>query len=157
APYDNTTVATKAGLTRQGPGLWTSVGRPEYLRQCCEMSLRRLKVDMIDLYQLHRIDPHVDRDEQFAELASLQSDGKVRHLGLSYVSIEEIEAAGNHFEVTTVQNPFNLVHRDGEEVLDYCTERGIGFIPYFPLAAGRLAEPGGIVAEIAQTRDATPG
>jgi aryl-alcohol dehydrogenase-like predicted oxidoreductase len=158
APYaDGTTVATKAGLTRQGPNRWLSVGRPEYLRQCCEMSLRRLKVETIDLYQLHRIDAKVDRDEQFAELAALQADGKVRHLGLSAVTVEEIEAAGEHFEVATVQNPFNLVSRDGEDVLDYCTEHGIGFIPFFPLAAGHLADPGGAVAQIADAHEATPG
>jgi len=157
APYDGMHVATKAGLTRQGPGMWNAVGRPEYLRQCCEMSLRRLRVDTIDLYQLHRIDPKVDRDEQFAVLAELQSEGKVRHLGLSFVKVEEIEAAGQHFPVATVQNPFNLVSRDGEGVLDYCTEHSIGFIPYFPLAAGGLAEPGGVVAQIAQAHGVTGG
>jgi pyridoxine 4-dehydrogenase len=158
APYDGgVTIATKAGLTRSGPGVWNAVGRPEYLRQCCEMSLRRLKVDAIGLYQLHRIDAKVDRDEQFAELAALQSEGKVRHLGLSFVSIEEIEAAGQHFPVATVQNPFNLVSRDREDVLDYCTQHDIGFIPYFPLAAGHLADPGGAVAQIAAAHDATAG
>jgi pyridoxine 4-dehydrogenase len=157
APYDKMHVATKAGLTRSGPGVWNAVGRPEYLRQCCEMSLRRLKVDTIDLYQLHRIDPKVDRDEQFALLAELQSEGKVRHLGLSFVKVDEIEAAMAHFPVATVQNPFNLASRDGEDVLDYCTENNIGFIPYFPLAAGRLAEPGGAVAQIAEAHGATAG
>ena len=157
APYaDGTTVATKAGLTRQGPNRWLSVA-PEYLRQCCEMSLRRLKVETIDLYQLHRIDAKVDRDEQFAELAALRAEGKVRHLGLSAVTVEEIEAAGEHFEVATVENPFNLVSRDGEDVLDYCTEHGIGFIPFFPLAAGHLADPEGAVAQIADAHEATPG
>ncbi len=157
APYSGVVVATKAGLTRSGPGVWNAVGRPEYLRQCCEMSLRRLKVDAIDLYQLHRIDAKVSRDEQFAELAALQSEGKVRHLGLSFVTVEEIEAAGQYFTVATVQNPFNLVSRDREDVLDYCTQHGIGFIPYFPLAAGHLADPGGAVAQIATAHDATPG
>ena len=156
-PYDDVTVATKAGLTRHGPNRWQPLGRPEYLRQCCELSLRRLGVDTIDLYQLHRIDAKVPREEQFGVLAELQAEGKVRHLGLSAVDVEEIEAAGEHFTVTTVQNPFNLVSRADEDVLDHCTEHGIGFIPYFPLAAGHLADPGGPVAQIAAAHEATPG
>jgi pyridoxine 4-dehydrogenase len=156
-PYNGITVATKAGLTRQGPNQWAAVGRPEYLRQCCEMSLRRLRVERIDLFQLHRIDPKVPREEQFGVLSELQAEGKVRHLGLSLVSVEEIEAAAQVFEVATVQNPFNLVSRADEDVLDHCTQHGIGFIPYFPLAAGHLAEPGEAVAEIAKTHDATAG
>jgi pyridoxine 4-dehydrogenase len=156
-PYDGVTVATKAGLTRSGPNDWRPVGRPEYLRQCLEMSLRRLGVDTIDLYQLHRIDAKVDRDEQFAELRKFQEEGKVRHLGLSEVSVEEIEAAQQHFEVTTVQNLFNLTTRQSEDVLDYCEEQGIGFIPWFPLASGALAKDGGPVDEAAKAHDATPG
>jgi aryl-alcohol dehydrogenase-like predicted oxidoreductase len=156
-PYDDVHVATKAGLTRHGPGIWAPVGRPEYLRQCCEMSLRRLGVDTIDLWQLHRIDPAVPRDEQFGVLRALQDEGKVRHLGLSEVSVDEIEAAAEVFEVATVQNEYNLTNRKSEAVLEHCEQRGIGFIPWFPLDAGKLAEPGGAVAEIASAHDATTG
>jgi aryl-alcohol dehydrogenase-like predicted oxidoreductase len=152
-----TVVATKGGFTRQGPGQWEPVGRPEYLRQCVQMSLRRLGVETIDLYQLHRIDAKVDREEQFAELKAFQDEGLVRHLGLSEVTVEEIEAARKVFTVATVQNRFNLVDRAHEDVLDYCTQEGIGFIPWFPLASGQLAQPGGVVAEIAAAHDATPG
>ncbi len=156
-PYDGITVATKAGLTRGGPNDWKSVGRPEYLRQCCEMSLRRLDVDAIDLFQLHRIDKKVPREEQFGLLKELKDEGKVRHLGLSEVSVEEIKAAQEVFAVTTVQNMYNLTTRQSEEVLDYCEEQNIGFIPWFPLASGALARPGGPVAEAAEAHDATPG
>jgi pyridoxine 4-dehydrogenase len=156
-PYGDIRVATKAGLTRSGPDEWAPVGRREYLRQCCLMSLRRLGVETLDLWQLHRIDPRVPREEQFGELKALQDEGKVRHLGLSEVSVEEIKAAQEVFEVATVQNLYNLANRQSEDVLDYCTEQGIGFIPWFPLAAGRLAEPGGPVAEAAERHDATPG
>lgn len=155
-PYDGIVVATKAGLTRQSPGRWTPVGRPAYLRQCVQMSLRRLGVERIDLFQLHRIDANEDRDAQFAELKAFQDEGLVRHLGLSEVTVEEIEAARRHFEVTTVQNRFNLVDRGARDVLDHCEREGIGFIPWFPLAAGELAEPGGAAAEIAAAHDATP-
>jgi pyridoxine 4-dehydrogenase len=156
-PYDGTTVATKAGLTRHGPNIWAPVGRPEYLRQCCLMSLRRLGVETIDLWQLHRIDPEVPREEQFGVMKELQDEGKVRHLGLSEVSVEEIKAAQEVFEVATVQNLYNLSTRQAEDVLEYCEQQGIGFIPWFPLAAGKLAEPGGPVAEIAEAHGATPG
>ncbi len=156
-PYENVVVATKAGLTRQGPGQWAPVGRPEYLRMCVQMSLRRLGVERIDLFQLHRIDAKVDREEQFAVFREFQQEGLVRHIGLSEVTVEEVEAARKHFEVTTVQNKYNLVERDSEDVLDYCEREGIGFIPWFPLAAGRLAEPGGAAAEIAQEHGATTG
>jgi aryl-alcohol dehydrogenase-like predicted oxidoreductase len=156
-PYGDIRIATKAGFTRQGPGRWVPVGRPEYLRQCAELSLRRLQVETLDLWQLHRIDPKVDREEQFAELKALQDEGKVRHLGLSEVTVEEIQAAQQAFEVTTVQNQFNLVDRKSEDVLDYCTEQGIGFIPWNPLAVGRLNQPGSAGAEIAAAHDATPG
>ena len=156
-PYDGITVATKAGLTRHGPNEWRPVGRPEYLRQCLELSLRRLGVDEIDLWQLHRIDKKVDRDEQFGVLKRMQDEGKVRHLGLSEVSVDEIKAAQEVFEVATVQNLYNLTERRHEDVLDYCTEQGIGFIPWFPLAAGDLAKPGGPVARIAEAHDATTG
>jgi aryl-alcohol dehydrogenase-like predicted oxidoreductase len=156
-PYDGIAVATKAGLTRSGPGEWSPVGRPEYLRQCCEMSLRRLGVETIDLWQLHRIDPKVPREEQFGVMRELQEEGKVRHLGLSEVSVEEIEAASQVFKVTTVQNLYNLTARESEDVLEHCEANGIGFIPWFPLAGGKLAEPGGPVAEIADQHGATTG
>ena len=156
-PYDGITVATKGGLTRHGPDVWPPLGRPEYLRQCCLMSLRRLGVETIDLYQLHRIDAKVPREEQFGVLKELQDEGKVRHLGLSEVSVEEIEAAQAFFEVATVQNLYNLTNRQSEDVLEHCEEQGIGFIPWFPLAAGDLAKPGGPVAEAAEAHEATTG
>ncbi|MDX6703913.1 MAG: pyridoxine 4-dehydrogenase [Baekduia sp.] len=156
-PYDGRHVATKAGLTRHGPDIWQPVGRPEYLRQQALLSRRRLGVDTIDLFQLHRIDAKVDRDEQFAELKALQDDGIVRHLGLSEVSVDDIKAAQKVFTVTTVQNLYNLTNRQSEDVLQYCEEQGIGFIPWFPLAAGELAKPGGAVDEIAHAHDATAG
>jgi pyridoxine 4-dehydrogenase len=156
-PYRGITVATKGGLTRHGPNSWPPLGRPEYLRQCVLMSLRRLDVDVIDLWQLHRIDAKVPRDEQFGVMKEMQDEGLIRHLGLSEVSVEEIQAAQEVFEVTTVQNLYNLTNRGAEDVLDYCEEQGIGFIPWFPLAAGKLARPGGAVAEAARARDATPG
>jgi aryl-alcohol dehydrogenase-like predicted oxidoreductase len=156
-PYDGITVATKAGFTRPGPGDWQADGRRDYLRECCEGSLQRLGVETIDLFQLHRIDSKVPREEQFGVLKELQDEGKVRHLGLSEVSVEEIEAARAHFEVTTVQNLYNLTTRKHEDVLDYCGDHGIGFIPWFPLASGGLTRPGGPVAEAAEAHDATPG
>jgi aryl-alcohol dehydrogenase-like predicted oxidoreductase len=156
-PFDGIRVATKGGFTRHGPNVWAAVGRPEYLRQCCLMSLRRLGVETIDLWQLHRIDPKVPREEQFGLMKELRDEGKVRHLGLSEVSVEEVKAAQEVFEVATVQNRYNLTNRQSEDVLEYCEEQGIGFIPWFPLAAGKLAEPGGPVAEIAAAHDATPG
>ena len=156
-PFDGIHVATKGGFTRHGPGIWAEVGRPEYLRQCCLMSLRRLGVETIDLWQLHRIDPKVSREEQFGLMKELQDEGKVRHLGLSEVSVEEIKAAREVFEVAAVQNLYNLTNRQSDDVLDYCEPQGIGFTPWFPLAAGELAEPGGAVAEIAAAHDVTPG
>jgi pyridoxine 4-dehydrogenase len=156
-PFNGICVATKGGFTRHGPGRWAEVGRPEYLRQCCLMSMRRLDVETIELWQLHRIDPKVPREEQFGLMKELQDEGKVRHLGLSEVSVEEIKAAQEIFDVVTVQNRYNLVNRHSEDVLDHCEQHGIGFIPYSPLAAGRLAEPGGAAAEIAAAHDATAG
>jgi pyridoxine 4-dehydrogenase len=156
-PFDGMRVATKGGFTRHGPGLWAAVGRPEYLRQCCLLSLRRLGVETIDLWQLHRIDPKVPREEQFGLMKELQDEGKVRHLGLSEVSVDDVEAARQVFEVTTVQNLYNLTNRRSEDVLAYCEQHHIGFIPWFPLAAGDLANPGGPVAEIATAHSATPG
>ena len=156
-PYDGVKLATKSGLLRTGPGVWPICGRPEFLRQGCEMSLRRLGVDVIDLWQLHRIDPDVPREEQFGVLKAMQDEGKVRHVGLSEVTVEEIKAAQEIVEVATVQNLYNLTNRGAEDVLQYCDEQGIGFIPWFPLAAGDLAKPGGPVAEIAEAHDATTG
>src|SRR3954447_1614579 len=156
-PYEGMSVATKAGLTRQGPNQWLPVGRPEYLRQECEMSLIRLGVDQIDLWQLHRIDKKVPREEQFGVMKELQDEGKVRHLGLSEVTVDDIKEAQEVFEVATVQNLYNLTNRSHEDVLQYCESEGIGFIPWFPLAAGDLAKPGGPVAEAAEAHDASPG
>ncbi len=141
APYPaGLVVATKAGLLRTGPDQWQACGRPDYLRQCVEMSLRRLKLDQIPLYQLHRIDPAVPADEQFGVLKEMQDAGTVRHVGLSEVGVEEIEAARKVLPIATVQNEYNLGTRKSEDVLDYCTREGIGFIPWFPLDAGKLAD-----------------
>ena len=148
-------IATKGGLTRSGPDAWPPVGRPEYLRQCVEMSLRRLGVEQIGLWQLHRIDEKVPAEEQFGFMADIQKEGKVRHLGLSEVSVEQIEAARQHFEVVSVQNLYNLANRQSEDVLQHCEREGIGFIPWFPVAAGDLATPGGVLDEIARDHRAT--
>ena len=155
-PYDGLLIATKGGLTRHGPNAWPPVGRPEYLRQCVLMSLRRLNVERIDLWQLHRIDPKVPREEQFAEIAAMQQEGLIRHVGLSEVNVEEIKAAREHFEVVSVQNLYNLVTRQHEEVLDYCEEENIGFIPWFPLASGSLAEKGSVMDDVTNHLDASP-
>jgi aryl-alcohol dehydrogenase-like predicted oxidoreductase len=149
-------IATKAGLLRTGPGKWIPLGRPDYLRQECEMSLRRLKVDRIDLFQLHRIDPTVPPAEQFGLLKDLQTEGKVHHVGLSEVSVEEIKAARKVVGVATVQNKYNLVDRASESVLEYCTKENIGFIPWFPLATGNLAKPGSPLTKIAEGLHAQP-
>ena len=151
APYPpGMAIATKGGLVRHGPDEWLPVGRPEYLKQCVLMSLRRLKLDRLDLWQLHHIDPKVARNEQFEALAEMQREGLIRHLGLSNVSLEDVRAARRYFRVATVQNLYNLVNRQSEAVLDHCEKEGIGFIPWYPLAAGELAAPGGVVDEIAQ-------
>lgn len=155
-PYDGIKVATKAGLLRTGPGQWHPCGRPDYLRQQCELSLRRLGVERIDLFQLHRVDPTVPADEQFGLLAALRDEGKVAAVGLSEVGVEQIERARTIVDVATVQNRYNLVDRASDDVLRYCTEQGIGFLPWFPVASGQLAEPGGPVAEIAERLGATP-
>jgi pyridoxine 4-dehydrogenase len=156
APYKGVAVATKGGLTRHGPGIWLPVGRPEYLRQCVLMSLRRLKVETIDLWQLHRIDPKTPRDDQFGAIAAMLKDGLIRHAGLSNVTVEDIEAARKVFPVATVQNRYNLVDRSSEAVLEYCTANNIGFIPWFPLAAGDLAKPGTALDAIVHKTGATP-
>ena len=149
-------IATKGGLTRAGPGVWMPVGRPEYLRQCVMMSLRRLKLERLPLWQLHRVDPKVPRDEQFACIAEMQREGLIAHVGLSEVKVEEIEAARRHFTVATVQNLYNLVNRQSEDVLTFCEQEAIGFIPWFPLAAGNLARPGGVLDTIAARLKVTP-
>jgi aryl-alcohol dehydrogenase-like predicted oxidoreductase len=155
-PYpEGVKVATKAGLTRQGPDLWAPVGRPEYLRQQALLSLRKLKVDRLDLFQLHRIDSKVDAEEQFGVLADLQSEGKVVALGLSEVSVEQIKAAQQHFTVSTVQNRYNLTDNGSEDVLDYCETEGIGFIPWAPISAGDLEKISGPVEAAAKRLDAT--
>lgn len=157
APYSKgTIIATKGGLVRHGPDSWLPVGRPEYLKGQVLMSLRRLKLDRIDLWQLHRIDPKVPRDEQFTALAEMQKEGLIRHIGLSEVSVAEIEAASKFFKVATVQNLYNLVNRHSEDVVTYCEKHGIGFIPWFPLAAGSLAKPGGVLDAIAKKLNASP-
>jgi aryl-alcohol dehydrogenase-like predicted oxidoreductase len=156
APYGNSVIATKGGLTRVGPGAWPPLGRPEYLRQCVLMSLRRLKLERIDLWQLHRIDAKVPRDEQFGVIADMQKEGLIRHAGLSQVSVEEIQAAQKHFKVATVQNLYNLTDRTSEDVLDHCEAQDIGFIPWFPLASGDLAKPGGVLDAIVHKTSATP-
>ena len=154
-PYDGIVVATKGGLTRSGPGVWEQVGRPEYLRQCVEMSLRRLGVERLDLWQLHRIDGQVPVEDSLGAVKELQDAGKIRHVGLSEVTVAEIEQARKIVDVVSVQNLYNLGNRQSEDVLDYCEREGIGFIPWFPVAAGELARPGGLLDEIARDHDAT--
>ena len=148
-------IATKVGFTRTGPNVWVPVGRAEYLRQQTELSLRKLKVDCLDLLQLHRIDPKVDPEEQFTVLRELQEEGKVKALGLSQVSVAELEEAGKYFTVSTVQNRYNLTDRSSEDVLNYAEDNGIGFIPWAPISAGELAQPGGPLDEAAKRLDAT--
>ncbi len=148
-PYGHVHVATKAGLLRAGPDQWTPCGRPAYLRQQCELSLRRLGQDSLDLFQLHRIDPTVPADEQFGLLSELLAEGKVRAVGLSEVRVEDIEAARAVVPISTVQNLYNVSRRDSEPVLEYCEKNGIGFIPWFPVAAGQLARPGGELDQLA--------
>lgn len=156
-PYREMVVATKGGLTRPGPDNWVPNGRPEYLIAQAKGSLRRLGVEQIALWQLHRIDSKVPRDEQFGAVRRLIDDGFVRHAGLSEVSVGDIEAASKQFPVATVQNRYNLVDRGSEPVLDYCEARGIGFIPWYPLAAGDLAKPGGLLDTMAKRHSVTAG
>jgi aryl-alcohol dehydrogenase-like predicted oxidoreductase len=156
-PYDGITVATKGGLERTGPGVWPRNGYPDYLKAACEGSLKRLRVDQIDIYQLHSPDEKVPYEDSVGAMKQLQDEGKVRHVGISNVSVAQLEQAREIVEVVSVQNRFNLVDRHSEDVLDRCEELGICFFPWFPLAAGSLAEPGGVVSEIASAHDATPG
>jgi pyridoxine 4-dehydrogenase len=156
-PYKGLLIATKGGLTRHGPDIWAPLGRPEYLRQCVLMSLRRLNVERIDLWQLHRIDAQVPEKEQFNVIADMQKEGLIRHVGLSEVSVAQIESARKHFKVVTVQNLFNLANRQSSDVVDYCEKHNIGFIPWFPLAAGELAREGSVLTKIAARLGATNG
>jgi aryl-alcohol dehydrogenase-like predicted oxidoreductase len=155
-PYNGLLIATKGGLERPGPSNWVSNGQPEYLRNCVAGSLKRLGVERIDLWQLHRIDPKVPRAEQLEVIAAMQKEGLIRHVGLSNVSVDDIKVAQKVFQVATVQNLYNLAERGSEAVLDYCEAEGIGFIPWFPLAAGKLAQPGSLLDVIAKKLGATP-
>jgi aryl-alcohol dehydrogenase-like predicted oxidoreductase len=156
-PYaDDLVIATKAGLTRPGPDVWLPLGRPEYLRQQLELSLRHLGVERIDLYQLHRIDPKVPLADQIGELVALQKEGKIRHIGLSQVTVAQLEAARKLATIVSVQNLYNLADRSSEKLLDHCEANGIAFIPWFPMATGKLARPGGPLDEIAKDHEATP-
>ncbi|WP_144312462.1 aldo/keto reductase [Terriglobus saanensis] len=148
-------VATKAGLTRTGPNVWPAVGRPEYLTQQVEMSLRYLKKDVLDLWQLHRIDPKVPVEESLGAIKKLQEQGKIRHVGLSEVNVAQIEQARKVIEIVSVQNEYNLGNRKSEEVLEYCDKNNLAFIPWFPVASGKLAQPGGKLDTIAKKHDAT--
>ncbi|MET0838702.1 MAG: aldo/keto reductase [Marmoricola sp.] len=153
---DDVVIATKAGLTRQGPGVWTPLGQPAYLRQEVELSLRRLGIERIDLFQLHRIDGNYPVADQVGELKALQDEGKIRHIGLSEVSVEDLQEAQKTAEIVSVQNLYNLANRDAEKLLEHCTEQGIGFIPWFPLATGELSKDDGPLAAAAKEHDATP-
>jgi aryl-alcohol dehydrogenase-like predicted oxidoreductase len=156
-PYpEGLVIATKGGLRRSGPSQWPRDARPERLKECCEGSLRRLKLDRIDLYQLHSPDPQVPFEDSVGALKELQDEGKIRHVGISNVSVDELERARAIVEVVTVQNRYNLEDRDSEDVLEACELAEIGFIPWFPLAVGRLAEAGGPLDRIASEHDATP-
>jgi pyridoxine 4-dehydrogenase len=156
APYaKGVIIATKGGLTRQGPNEWLPVGRPEYLTQQVEMSLRRLKIERIDLWQLHRIDPKVPVEESLGAIKKLQEQGKVRHIGLSEVKPHEIDQARKVVEIVSVQNQYNIGDRRHEDVVDYCTKHKLGFIPWFPVASGKLAQPGGKLDSAAKKHNAT--
>ena len=156
-PYpDGLVIATKGGMRRTGPGEWPLDARPERLKQCCADSLRRLRLERIDLYQLHAPDPKVPFEDSVGALKELQDEGKIRHVGISNVSLEQLEQARVLVDVVTVQNRYNLTDRSSENVLDACDQAGIGFIPWFPLAVGSLAEAGGALEEVAHAHDATP-
>jgi pyridoxine 4-dehydrogenase len=156
-PYpEDLVIATKGGLLRTGPGQWPRDGRPEHLREACEGSLRRLRLDAIELYQLHAPDEKVPYQESLGTLIELRSEGKIRHIGISNVDVELLDTARGMTQIATVQNRYNVVDRHSEDVLEECEAAGIGFIPWFPLATGSLAEPGGPLDEIARAHDATP-
>jgi pyridoxine 4-dehydrogenase len=155
-PYPTTlTIATKAGYTRPGPNEWEECGQPEYLRAQCEGSLRRLGVEKIDLFQLHRIDPQVPASEQFETLRALRDEGKVVEVGLSEVTVEQIEEAQKYVPIVSVQNHYNIAQRGADDVVEYCERHDIGFIPWFPLGSGKLASPGGPLEQIASDLGAT--
>jgi pyridoxine 4-dehydrogenase len=157
-PYpEDLVIATKGGFERSGPGRWEPAGRPDRLRRCCEASLRRLKLERIDLYQLHTVDPKVPIEDSVAALAELQEEGKIRHIGLSNVSVEEIERAQQIVPIVSVQNHYNVGDRASEDELRFCERSGLAFLAYFPLARGDLAKPGSAVAEIGSRHGATPG
>ena len=157
-PYpDDLVIATKGGFTRQGPGKWTPDGRPEHLRAACEGSLRKLRLERIDLYQLHRIDPKVPVEESLGVLEELRAEGKIRFAGLSQVSVEELEHAKTLAPIATVQNRYNLGDRADQDVLEACERDGLGFLPWFPLNVGKLARPGSTLDEAAKRHDAAPG
>ena len=157
-PYpDGLTIATKGGLERSGPGQWSRNGRPDHLRAACEGSLRDLRVERIDLYQLHAPDADVPYEESVGMLKELQDEGKIHHVGVSNVTLEQLAQARSIVDVVSVQNRFNLTDRSSQAMIDVCERDGLGFFPWFPLAAGDLAKPGGLVDEIARAHDATPG
>ncbi|MEU0933800.1 aldo/keto reductase [Embleya sp. NPDC005971] len=156
-PYaEDVVIATKGGFARTGPGEWRALGRPEYLRQQTELSLRHLGLERIDLYQLHRIDPQVPLADQLGELGALQQEGKIRHIGLSEVTVEQLRQAREIVEIVSVQNLYNLADRKSESVLDYATAENIAFIPWFPIATGQLARPGGPLEQVAKEQGAAP-
>ena len=146
-------VATKGGFVRTGPNKWIEVGLPQYLQQEVEMSLRNLKTDVIDLWQLHRIDPKVPVEESLAPIAKLQKEGKIRHVGLSEVKPHEIDQARKVIDIVSVQNMYNVGERKHEDVLEYCEQNNLAFIPWFPVAAGKLARPGGKLDELAKRHE----
>ncbi|WP_275589840.1 aldo/keto reductase [Streptomyces sp. G44] len=149
-------IATKGGLTRQGLNQWSLCGQPNYLRQCVEMSLRRLQVERIDLYYLHRIDPAVPLEDQLGVLRDMQAEGKIHHVGLSKVTVEQLRTASELVDVAAVQNKYNVANQTSEDVLRHCEATGISFVPYAPLATGRLAEPRSVLHELAAEYGATP-
>jgi aryl-alcohol dehydrogenase-like predicted oxidoreductase len=157
APYDGVVVATKGGLTRSGPGAWHPDGRPEHLREAIDASLRRLGVERIDLYQLHRVDPKVPMAESLGAIAQAQAEGKIRHVGLSNVSIEQLAEASGIVDVVSVQNRYSVLDRADEALVDVCAGRGIAFIPWFPLAAGQASGSVGVLASVANDHGATNG
>ncbi|MDP1877617.1 MAG: aldo/keto reductase [Actinomycetota bacterium] len=155
-PYDGVVIATKAGFTRSGPDTWTELGRPDYLRQAVCLSLRRLGVDRIDLWQLHRIDPGVPAEDQFGVIKEMVDEGLIRHVGLSEVSVDDLEAARTTLDIVSVQNLYNVATRRSEALLDHCEQHGIGFIPWYPLGARTLVAPDGPLADVAARAGCTP-
>ncbi|HVP60560.1 MAG TPA: aldo/keto reductase [Myxococcaceae bacterium] len=149
-------IATKGGLTRSGPGQWQRNGRPEHLRKACEGSLRRLRVERIDIYQLHAVDPNVPMEVSLGELIKLRAEGKIRHIGLSNVSVEQLQRARKLVPIVSVQNRYNLADRGSEDVLQLCGHDGLGFLPWYPVAAGELTRPGGAVDQVANAHAVTP-